>query len=93
MSKKVLSLIFSVILFVSFAHAQTAEVTLQLNEPFFDTLLDAVFTNLKEPDFDLSRSSGCEEKVTLLREMNGVRTAVRFRDGKIYAPLAFSRQI
>jgi hypothetical protein len=89
MSKKVLSLFFSVILFVSFAHAQTAEVTLQLNEPFFDALLDAVFTNLKEPDFDLSRSSGCEEKVTLLREMDGVRTAVRFRDGKIYAPLAF----
>ncbi|CAN5585160.1 hypothetical protein BH10ACI2_BH10ACI2_24900 [soil metagenome] len=32
----------------------------------------------------------CEESVKLLREMNGVRTAVRFRDGKIYVPLAFS---
>ena len=25
-----------------------------------------------------------------LREMNGVRTAVRFREGKVYVPLAFS---
>jgi hypothetical protein len=28
--------------------------------------------------------------VRLLREVEGVRTAVRFRDGKIYAPIAFS---
>ena len=89
MSKKVLSLMFSVFLFVSLTHAQTTEITIQLNEPFFDALLDAVFTNLKEPDFNLSNSSGCDEKVTLLREMNGIRTAVHFRDGKIYAPLAF----
>jgi len=32
----------------------------------------------------------CSESVKLLREMKGVRTAVRFRDGKIYVPLAFS---
>lgn len=32
----------------------------------------------------------CEESIKILREMNGVRTAVRFRDGKIYVPLAFS---
>jgi hypothetical protein len=89
MVKKVLALSFLIILFTSFAQAQTAEITIQLNEPFFDALLDSMFTNLKEPDIKLSDSSGCEEKVTLLREINGIRTAVKFRDGKIYAPLAF----
>lgn len=34
--------------------------------------------------------AACREAIQLLRENNGVRTAVRFRDGKIYAPLAFS---
>lgn len=32
----------------------------------------------------------CKETVQILRENNGVRTAVRFRNGKIYAPLAFA---
>ncbi len=32
----------------------------------------------------------CKEVIQLLRENNGVRTAVRFREGKIYAPLAFT---
>jgi len=32
----------------------------------------------------------CNESIRLLRENNGIRTSVRFRDGKIYAPLAFS---
>jgi hypothetical protein len=32
----------------------------------------------------------CRETIKLQRESNGIRTAVRFRDGKIYAPLAFT---
>lgn len=32
----------------------------------------------------------CNESIKLLRETNGIRTAVRFREGKIYAPMAFS---
>lgn len=32
----------------------------------------------------------CDEKIVLRREMNGVRTAVRFRGGRIFAPIAFS---
>ena len=36
------------------------------------------------------KAPACTESVRLLREVGGVRTAVRFRDGKIYAPLAFS---
>lgn len=32
----------------------------------------------------------CDESIKLKREIGGVRTAVRFRQGKIYAPIAFS---
>jgi hypothetical protein len=90
--KKVLSLIFTAILFVSFAKAQNAEVTISLNEQFFDVFLESMFTNLKQPDFKLSNEedSSCVEKVRLEREMNGVKTAVKFRNGKIVAPIAFT---
>ena len=46
MPKKVLSLIFAVLMGASFAKAQTAEVTVSLNEQFFDALLDAIFKKL-----------------------------------------------
>jgi hypothetical protein len=36
------------------------------------------------------RPQVCKETIRLLRENDGVRTAVRFRDGRILAPLAFS---
>ena len=32
----------------------------------------------------------CDESIRLRREVGGVRTAVRFRDGKIFAPIAFA---
>lgn len=32
----------------------------------------------------------CDESIRLQRQIDGVRTAVRFRDGKIYAPIAFA---
>lgn len=90
--KKLLALTFSILLFVSLIQAQSAEVMVSLNEQFFDAVLDATFTNLKQPDFPLSDKpdSSCAEKVRLEREMNGVKTAVQFRDGKIIAPIAFT---
>ena len=118
MTKKVLSLMLAVLLFVSFAKAQTAEVTVSLNEQFFDALLDAIFKNFDAPEFPLAENGSkskvqspksdaltngfteaqkpkpknqtCNESIRLLREANDVRTAVRFRDGKIYAPIAFA---
>lgn len=98
-----------------------AEVTVTLNEQFFNALLETVFTNLKAPTFPLSLAANkqmkkkepvelqhalfnsptinlshaslkpdvCESAVTLERESDGVRTAVRFADGRILAPLAF----
>lgn len=37
-----------------------------------------------------NRGNVCSESIKLQRENTGVRTAVRFRDGKIYAPIAFT---
>ncbi len=72
---------------------QRAEVTVSLNEPFFDALLDSMYQNFEAPQFPISNSGGsasCSETIKILREGSGVRTAVRFREGKIYVPLAFS---
>lgn len=128
--KRSLSLFFSILLFVSFAKAQqSADVTITLNEKFFDALFDAVFTNLQNPSFPLAMQIEekqanerteismlkqthtdknkpdflktnyknfetedlfCDESIRLMREIDGVRTAVRFRDGRISAPIAFS---
>ena len=89
-------------------HAQPAEITVTLNEQFFDGLLDAAFQNAAPPQFSLAKSvetsSGanaiipasydrvaeCDETITVLRENKNVRTGVRFRDGKIIAPIAFT---
>ena len=120
MTKKILSLVFAVLMFVSLTNAQTAEVTVSLNEQFFDSLLDAIFKNFNAPEFPLivnnpmpevrnpkslifgfnenkvsiqnseAKIQTCNETIRLQREIEGVRTAVRFRDGKIYTPLAFS---
>jgi hypothetical protein len=130
MVKKGLSFTLFIFLFVSFAKAQTAEVTISLNEQFFDALLDAIFKNANPPEFPLAlrqeeekrrrgeeeilslddgrfqisqiyysenrkpktkdQNPACNESIRLQREVDGVLTAVRFRDGKIYAPIAFS---
>lgn len=120
--KKILSLIFSILVCVSFAKAQQADVMISLNEQFFDSLLDALFkagepkfpiavvrerekrrteeegnvfakASFKEGNKKLDSKSEprhyCDESIKLQREIDGVKTAVRFRDGQIYAPIAF----
>ena len=94
-----------------------AEVIVTLNEQFFNSLLDVVFTRLKSPSFPLSltkaaptknqpvwnsrdkpvvglshaelKPGNCDSVVMLEREMDGVKTAVRFEKGRVVAPLAF----
>jgi hypothetical protein len=120
MTKKILNLVFIILTLVSLTNAQKAEVTVNLNEQFFDSLLDALFKNFNAPEFPLAMNSpkskvqsskssvlgfnenttpiqnpkskiqNCNETIRLQREIEGVRTAVRFRDGKIFTPLAFS---
>src|SRR5687768_5622738 len=56
--KRFWSLILSLLLCASFVKAQqTAEVTITLNEGFFDVLLDAVFTNLQNPSFPIAENT------------------------------------
>jgi hypothetical protein len=119
--KRFSGLILSVLLLISSAPAQQAEVTIQLNEQFFDSLLDALFKNMNAPEFPLSQNSpdfqipnsrpaplaaayaeiadrksptanfsSCPDKLKLEREIDGTRTSVRFREGRVVAPLAFS---
>lgn len=111
--KRSLAIFLSFLLFTTAASAQRPEVTITLNEAFFDALLDSVFANFEPPEFAMSSvgndvagsaDSGfgmafflpaaartdCPETVKLLREMRGVRTAVRFREGKVIVPLAFT---
>jgi len=88
-----------------------AEATVTLNEQFVNAFLEAMFTQLREPQFPLSIAEGMKEEnqetvlaahapskgvgqcasvIVLERERDGVKTAVRFEDGRIIAPLAFS---
>lgn len=102
--KRKLLLVFALILFsTGLVRAQNApEVTVSLNEQFLNSFLDAVFANLDTPTFQFSENKNgepktvkvkkekCVESVTLLRELNGVKTSLRFNDGKIFAPIAFT---
>ncbi len=106
MFKRAFAIGLVIFFIVTGASAQKPELTITLNEPFFDALLDSVFKNFDAPEFSIAASSDkvkrpanssafisdetCKETIQLLRENNGVRTTVRFRDGKIYAPLAFT---
>lgn len=101
--------LFAMVMFsVASFGQQKAEVTISLNEAFFDSALEALFQTGTPLEFSIAEKrpatsephivnaslSGarkeCSETIKIQREMNGVRTAVRFRDGKILAPLAFS---
>ena len=113
--KKVCGLILAILFSVSFARAQSAEVMMQLNEQFFEAMLDSIFKNADPPEFPLAFNSSdfqipntksldsifqnvlfaqpkneCRETLKLQRQMDGVKTAVRFRNGQISAPLAFT---
>ncbi|MGQ0543424.1 MAG: hypothetical protein ACT4O9_16525 [Blastocatellia bacterium] len=126
-------LFFSIFFAAVSSNAQKTEITVSLNEQFFDTVIDALFQGGEPPEFSIAkkdfnrrdtetqsilfaepqfakaayqiepmlfsssesqrlggRKSECRETIRLRREMNGVRTSVRFRDGKILAPLAFN---
>lgn len=122
MLKRLIAAALLIFITISAASAQKAEMTVSLNEAFFDGLLDAVYQNFDPPEFSLaqnvsdtddSQESGngpflssildpsmtwafgprdqnfCGESIKILKEMSGVRTAVRFREGKVNVPLAF----
>ena len=78
------------------------EITLQIPESFFNRILETIFSHLSPPTFPLSLNqhaarggkniagpAECQSQISLTREMDGTRTAVKFREGKITAALAF----
>ncbi|HWW77847.1 MAG TPA: hypothetical protein VNZ44_20755 [Pyrinomonadaceae bacterium] len=71
---------------------QAGEVGVVLTEEFLNSLLVAVASRPEPPSFPLSKEGGkgkCQSRVQLLPESAGVRTAVRFVEGRITAPVAF----
>jgi hypothetical protein len=71
------------------------EVTITVNEQFLNSFLAGMFDNLQEPSMPLTAggatsSEGCASEIRLKREVNGVRTAVHFEQGRIVGPLAFA---
>jgi hypothetical protein len=72
-----------------------AEATITVNEQFLNSFLAAIFDNLNEPSMPLTMggaqsTSQCASEIRLKREADGVRTAVRFEEGRIVGPLAFA---
>lgn len=82
----------AVFLFASVAVAQRAEVSVSVNEVFFDSLLDSMYQNFDAPKFSVGgeTSASCDESIRILREVDRVRTGVKFRGGTIALPLAFA---
>jgi hypothetical protein len=71
-----------------------------INEQLLAAMLEAAFTLPRKPSFPLigrgsngrseDGSNSCPSEITLERELNGVKTALHFEDGRIIAPIAFT---
>lgn len=77
---------FDALLDAVFQHASPPEFPLARNE-VDETRFDRHFGASSRLD---PEGLACNESIKLMRENDGIRTAVRFRDGRIVAPLAFS---
>jgi hypothetical protein len=77
------------------SNTPAAEATIAVNEQFLNSFLAGIFDNLKEPSMPLtmggaSSTAECASEIRLKREVEGVRTAVHFENGRITGPLAFA---
>lgn len=77
------------------ANGSAPEATITVNEQFLNSFLTAMFDNLNEPSMPLTMGGAqsttqCASEIRLKREAAGVRTAVRFEEGRIVGPLAFA---
>ena len=83
--------------------AQPGAVVIALEQSFVDAVLATTFNGLGTPTFQLGQAhdssmridnalfqSGCTNTITLLQEGSGVKTGVQFRNGSVYAPMAFT---
>ena len=81
-----------------------ATVVISLDQGLVDAVLSTTFSGLGTPTFQLGQTrsdgfehiehalfqGGCTNTITLLPEGSGVKTGVQFRNGSIYAPMAFT---
>jgi len=81
-----------------------ATVVISLDQGFIDAVLATTFSGLGTPTFQLGQTridgferiehalfqGGCTNTITLLPEGSGVKTGVQFRNGSVYAPMAFT---
>ncbi len=77
-------------------------VVIAMEQSLVDAVLSATFNGLGTPTFQLGQTrgderieqalfqGGCTNMITLLPEGSGVKTGVQFRNGTVYAPLAFT---
>jgi len=78
-------------------------VVISLEQSFIDAVLATTFNGLGTPTFQLGQThdgserieqtlfqGGCANSITLLAEGSGAKTGVQFRNGNVYAPMAFS---
>ncbi len=78
-------------------------VVIALEQSFIDAVMAATFSGLGTPTFQLGQNrdgaerfeqalfqGGCTNEITLLPEGSGAKTGVQFRNGTIYAPMAFT---
>lgn len=83
--------------------AQPGAVVIALEQSFVDAVLATTFSGLGTPTFQLGETrngeeridhalfqGGCTNTITLLAEGSGVKTGVQFRNGNVYAPMAFT---
>lgn len=82
---------------------QPGAVVIALEQSFIDAVMSATFNGVGAPTFQLGQSrdgserieqalfqGGCANTITLLPEGSGVKTGVEFRNGNVYAPMAFT---
>ena len=82
---------------------QPGAVVISLEQSFIDAVLATTFNGLGTPTFQLGQAQsreqriehalfqgGCTNSITLLPEGSGVKTGVQFRNGNVYAPMAFT---
>jgi hypothetical protein len=82
---------------------QPGAVVIALEQSFIDAVMATTFNGLGQPTFQLGDAQngeerieqalfqgGCTNMITLLPEGSGVKTGVQFRNGDVYAPMAFT---
>lgn len=74
-------------------------VHLVIKQDLVNGALQTIFSQMNPPSFelgsgvqaaDMQSGPGCSNRITILPEGSGVQTSVRFENGKVKAPLAFT---